>query len=257
MALKDAIATVLNRNTFYRDGYRLLLRISLIQTIVIALLAAGIISLFLTVHTKNVYFATTSDGRIINIVPLNEAYRTPAEVIAWAAGTAQNVMRFGYFDYRMRLQQVASDFTDSGWTSFNKALKDANIIEAIEQRKLVLTMDIEAAPEIKNALVRNGVYTWYLEFPVKIKFDGVTPPSPINATLVLQVVRVSTLQNPMGSASNNGVTSVRTANDVIPSICIRYSPQGQAGKRKKACKENHKIWPRTFCKRKAHGRYCG
>ncbi len=153
MPLKDAIATVLNRNAFYRDGYRLLLRISLIQTIVIGLLAVGIISLFLTVHVKQIYFATTADGRIINIVPLNEPYRSPAEVIAWAASTAQNVMRFGYFDYRTRLQQVASDFTDTGWTAFNNALKEANIIEAIEQRKLVVTMDINAAPEIKNALV--------------------------------------------------------------------------------------------------------
>ena len=196
MALKDAITTVLNRNSFYRDGYRLLLRISLLQSIVIALLAAGIVTLFLSYQTKQIYFATTSDGRIINIVPLNEPYRSPAEVTAWAAGTAQKVMRFGYFDYRTRLQDVASDFTDTGWTSFNKALKDANIIEAIEQRKLVVTMDIEAAPEIKNAAVRNGVYTWYLQFPVTIKFGGTTPPQPIATTLVLQIVRVSTLQNP-------------------------------------------------------------
>jgi intracellular multiplication protein IcmL len=206
MPLKDAIATVLNRNSFYRDGYRLLLRISLIQTIVIALLAVGIISMFMTVHTKQIYFATTSDGRIINIVPLNEAYRSPAEVIAWAAGTAQNVMRFGYFDYRTRLQQVASDFTDSGWASFNKALKDANIIDAIEQRKLVVTMDINAAPEIKNAFIQGGVYTWQLEFPVTIKFGGTAPPSPISTTLYLRVVRVSTLQNPDGLSIEQWVT---------------------------------------------------
>lgn len=206
MPLKDAITTVLNRNAFYRDGYRMLLRVSFIQTIIIALLAGGIISMFLTVHVKQIYFATTADGRIINIVPLNEAYRSPAEVVTWAANTAQNVMRFGYFDYRTRLQQVANDFTDSGWISFNKALKDANIIDAIEQRKLVVTMDINAAPEIKNALVHNGVYTWYLEFPVTIKFGGTTPPSPISTTLVLRVVRVSTLQNPDGLSIEQWVT---------------------------------------------------
>lgn len=206
MPLKDAVATVLNRNAFYRDGYRLLLRISLIQTIVIGLLAVGIISLFFTVRVKQVYFATTSDGRIINIVPLNEPYRSPAEVIAWAASTAQNVMRFGYFDYRTRLQQVASDFTDTGWTAFNNALKQANIIEAIEQRKLVVTMDINAAPEIKNAGVLNGVYTWQLEFPVTIKYGGNAPPAPTSTTLRLQVVRVSTLQNPDGLSIEQWVT---------------------------------------------------
>lgn len=118
MAIKDAIATVLNRNAFYRDGYRLLLRISMIQGIVIALLVGAIVSLLFTVQTRQIYFATTSDGRIINIVPLNEPYRSQAEVIAWASDSIRSVMSFDYKDYRGRLQQVSSNFTPTGWDSF-------------------------------------------------------------------------------------------------------------------------------------------
>jgi intracellular multiplication protein IcmL len=198
MPVKDAIATILNRNAFYRDGYRLLLRISLIQIVVIGLLVASIVGLSLTMKTRPVYFATTSDGRIINIVPLSEPYLSPAQVTAWAAATAQNVMRFGYHDYRERLQQISSNFTSTGWDSFNKALKEANFIDAIQTRKLVVTMDINGAPEIQSNFERNGVYTWIVEFPVTIKFDGNLPPQPINTTLRLQIVRVSTLQNPDG-----------------------------------------------------------
>lgn len=206
MALKDAIATVLNRNAFYRDGYRLLLRISVIQAIVIALLIAGLISLLLTVQTRQVYFATTADGRIINIVPLNEAYRSQAEVVAWASASAQNVMRFDYRDYRERLQQVSANFTPTGWESFTKALKEANIIDAIEARKLVVTTEINSAPEITNAGVRNGVYTWDLKFPITIRFDGNEPPQPISTNLFLRIVRVSTLQNPDGISIEQWVT---------------------------------------------------
>jgi intracellular multiplication protein IcmL len=199
MPIKDAIATVLNRNAFYRDGYRLLLRISLIQVVVIVILISSIVGLSLTAKTRQIYFATTADGRIINIVPLNEPYLTPAQVIAWAASTAQSVMRFGYYDYRDRLQAVSADFTSTGWSSFNKALKDANFLDAIQARKLVVTMDINGAPEIQSAGVRsNGVYTWFVQFPVTIKFDGDAPPQPISTTLRLQIVRVSTLQNPDG-----------------------------------------------------------
>ena len=207
MPLKDAIATVLNRNAFYRDGYRLLLRLSIIQGIVIIVLAAGIISLFLSIENKRIYFATTSDGRIISIVPLNEPYRSQADVIAWAAGTAQNVMRFGYHDYRERLQQVSADFTTTGWESFSKALKESDIIDAVTARKLVVTMDIEAAPEIKQSFVKQGVYAWYLQFPVTIKFDGDQPPAAIRTMLFLQIVRVSTLQNPDGISIEQWVTA--------------------------------------------------
>ncbi len=206
MALKDAIATVLNRNAFYRDGYRLLLRISVIQAVLIVFLVAALVGLLMTIQTRQVYFATTADGRIINIVPLNEPYRSQAEVIAWAAATAQNVMRFGYHDYRERLQQVSNNFTATGWESFTKALKESNIIDAVEARKLVVTMDINAAPEITSADVRNGIYTWDMKFPITIKFDGNEPPQPINTLLFLRVTRVSTLQNPDGISIEQWVT---------------------------------------------------
>lgn len=198
MALKDALTTVANRSTFYRDGYRLLLRISIIQGLVILLLTAFIVAMLFSMETKHVFFATTSDGRIINIVPLNEPYRTRAEVVAWSASTAHKVMRLGYHDYRQRLQDSSNNFTPTGWESFTKAMKEARILETLEARKLVINMEIEAAPEVKNSFVKEGIYTWYLQFPVSIKFEGQEAPAPMRAMLILQVVRVSTLQNPDG-----------------------------------------------------------
>jgi intracellular multiplication protein IcmL len=198
MALKDAVATVLNRNVFYRDGYRLLLRISIVQGIILILLVASIVVMLMSTETRYIYFATTSDGRIIKIEPLSAEYKSRAEVTTWAARSVQDVMRFGYNDYRQRLQQSASNFTPTGWESFTKAMKEARVLEAVEARKLVVSLDIESAPEIKAASVRDGVFTWYLQFPITIKFDGNEPPAPIHALLILQIVRVSTLVNPEG-----------------------------------------------------------
>ncbi|MDR3424058.1 MAG: DotI/IcmL/TraM family protein [Alphaproteobacteria bacterium] len=207
MPIKDAVATVLNRNAFYRDGYRLLLRISLIQTVVIALLIGGIVGLALTMKTRQIYFATSSDGRIIPIMPLSERYRTDADIITWAEKTAQDAMRFDYNDYRDRLQQSSSNFTQIGWTSFNKALKDANFIDAIQARKLVVALDINGAPQIQGEGVKDGVWTWYVQIPVTIKFDGNQPPTPISSMLHLQIVRVSTLQNADGVSIEQWIQS--------------------------------------------------
>lgn len=209
MSVSDAVSTILTRNSFYRDGYRLLLRISLVQGVVIVLLVATILTMVLSIDVKYVYFATTSDGRIINIVPLNEPYRTRAAVIAWAAGRAQEVMRFGYNDFRQRLQNSSSYFTTTGWESFTKALKEARILEAVEARKLTVSMQIDAAPEVKNAFEKDGVYTWYLHVPIEIKFDGNEPMQPIKADLILQIVRVSTLQNPEGISIEQWIAKTR------------------------------------------------
>lgn len=214
MALKDAISTVLNRNAFYRDGYRLMLRISVIQLFVIVLLIATITGLVLTIHTKQIYFATTSDGRIIPIIPLTDEYRSKAEVITWAAETVRNVMRFDYANYRTHLQQSSYSFTTTGWDSFNKALKDSNMIEAVTVRKLVVDLDVKAAPEILSSGVRNGVYTWDLRIPVVIKLEGPESPQPTVASLLLRIVRVSTLQNPDGISIEQWVTVVKSISDM-------------------------------------------
>ena len=198
MPVKDAVATVLNRNAFYRDGYRLLLRLSVIQMAVIVLLIVGIVSMVLTTQTRQIFFATTTDGRIIPIVPLSEPFRDQGEVAAWAQKTAQNVMRFDYIDYLARLQQVSDKFTPAGWDNFNKALKDSNILEAVKARKLVVSLLVNAAPDFHSVGVRNGVYTWEVYMPVTVKFDGQESVEPIIGTLKLTIERVSTLQSADG-----------------------------------------------------------
>ena len=209
MAIKDAVTTVLNRNAFYRDGYRLLLRISVVQGLAIVLLLAAILGLVLMMQTRYVYFATTADGRIINLVSLNEEFRSHNEVIAWAAGKAQDIMRLNYYDYRQRLQQASANFTPTGWETFTRAMKEARILEEVEGRKLVMSLDIEGAPEIEKAFVKDGVYTWYVQFPATMKFDGVEPPAPTKVMILLQIVRVSTLQNPDGLSIEQWIAKVR------------------------------------------------
>jgi len=198
MPLKDAIATVMNRNAFYRDGYRLLMRISLLQGVIIVLLGVAIASMILTMETRYVYFATTADGRIINIVPLSEPYRSNADVLTWTARAARDSMQFNYSDFRQRLEQASSNFTVTGKEAFLKALTEANILKTVEARKALLSIELEAAPEIIRDGVSDGVYTWKIKMPVVIRFEGQEVPGAQRALLLLTVVRVSTLQNPDG-----------------------------------------------------------
>ncbi|HBM91440.1 MAG TPA: type IV secretion protein IcmL [Rhodospirillaceae bacterium] len=209
MSVKDAVQTVLSRNVFYRDGYRLLLRISILQGLVIVLMGTALFSLILITETRQIYFATTSDGRIINIVPLAEPFRGRAEVIAWAASKSKEVMTFGYNDFRQQLQRASENFTPRGWESFTKAMKEARILEAIEARKLTVKLEIEAAPEIRSEKIRDGVYTWLVSFPATISFDGNDPPEAMQVNLMLLISRVSTLQNPAGIGIEHWIAAQR------------------------------------------------
>ncbi|MBP7252925.1 MAG: DotI/IcmL/TraM family protein [Alphaproteobacteria bacterium] len=198
MTLNDALQTIVNRNNFYRDGYRLMLRISFIQTVAILLLVGGLVVMALSAKVEHVFFATTTDGRIINIVPLNEPFITDGALVAWVAETSKRVLTLSFSDFRQRLQDVAYNFTPQGWETFSKALKDARILELIEERKMVTEMTIEAAPEIIKRGEINGVYAWVLQMPVSLTFKGEQAPQAIKGNLRVQISRVSTLQHPKG-----------------------------------------------------------
>lgn len=198
MSINDALQTIVSRNNFYRDGYRLMLRISFIQTVAILLLVGGLVTMALSSKIEHVFFATTTDGRIINIVPLNEPYITDGALVAWVADTSKRVLTLSFSDFRQRLQDVAYNFTPQGWETFSKALKDARILELIEERKMITEMTIEAAPEIIKRGEVSGVYIWVLQMPVSLVFKGDQAPQAIRGSLRVQISRVSTLQHPKG-----------------------------------------------------------
>ncbi len=198
MTINEAVQTIVNRNNFYRDGYRLMLRISFVQTVAILLLVGGLVTMALSAKVEFVYFATTTDGRVINIVPLNEHYISDGALVAWVADTSKRVLSLSFSDFRQRLQDVAYNFTPQGWETFMKALKDARILELIEERKIVTEMSIDAAPEIIKRGEVNGVYIWVLQMPVSLVFKGEQAPQAVKGNLRVQVSRVSTLQHPKG-----------------------------------------------------------
>jgi intracellular multiplication protein IcmL len=201
MNKQDAIQTVMVRNSFYRDGYRALLKVALVQGAIIILLVGIIVLLILSSDVKHVFFATNVDGRIMPIEPLPEPYFADDQVITWTAKTAREVMQLDYLNYRTNLDKANNRFTQTGRIDFHNALKESRLIESIEANKLVSQLKIEGAPQIlKKGLTREGVYVWFLSMPISIIYDGANPPQPFRGKLQVRVDRVNFLENPDGIA---------------------------------------------------------
>lgn len=201
MNQRDAIQTVMIRNSFYRDGYRGLLKVALVQGAVIAVLIAVVVILVLSSDVKHVFFATNVDGRIMPIEPVNQPYFADDQVITWTAKTAREVMGMDYLNYRTHLDEVKMRFTQTGRVDFLNALKESRLIEAIENKKLVSQLKIEGAPQVlKQGISKNGTYSWYLSIPISIVYDGQDAPQPVRGTLQVRVDRVNFLEIPDGIA---------------------------------------------------------
>lgn len=194
----DGLGPVFLRNQFYRDGYRTWMKIALIQAVAIGLLVIGIVFAYTSNKPQMRYFATTSDGRLIEMVPLNRPNLSNTALLSWSAQAASDIMTFGFHDYRKRLQDSSNYFTTRGWESFTNALQQSRVIEAVEARQQVISAVPNGAPVIVQEGVLNNVYRWVIEMPMIITYKSGNTTRPDSVLVTLVVVRVPTLDNPNG-----------------------------------------------------------
>ena len=192
------LGAVVIRNEFYRDGYRVLQSVAVMQAVVICALVA-IMAYVIHIHQpENRYFATTEDGRLVPMVGLNEPNLSTPALTSWAAQAATETMTFGFHDYRRRLQESSRNFTRTGWDSFTTALGKSRIIELVEQQQQVVTATPDSAPVILSEGLSMGRYQWLLEVPITVNYQS-TGGSRTDRSLVrMLVVRVPRLESPSG-----------------------------------------------------------
>ncbi len=193
-----ALLTIVTRNEFYRDGFRNMIRIVILQAVVIVALLLALSLYITTSKPLDRYFATTADGRILQMIPLDRANMNPSALMSWATQSVAETMTFGYHDYQRRLQQSSRHFTRRGWESFASALQRAKIIESVTANQQVVTAEPRAAPTIENQGVFNGKYRWLLRLPLRVTYKAGSQTRVDNLNIALVVERVPSLENPAG-----------------------------------------------------------
>ena len=192
------LGVVMKRNNYYRDGYRNLQRVAFIQSIVIIALIAVHFFVINVHQPENRYFATTQDGRLVPMVPLNEPNLSNPALLSWVAQAATEVMTFGFHDFQNRLQESSRYFTTPGWASFSTALTNSRIIETIQQSQQVVTSAPRSAPIILQESIINDRYQWTIELPMKLTFQSGSKIDTRNWLVTIVIVRVPQLGNPNG-----------------------------------------------------------
>lgn len=192
------LEAVVTRNIYYRDGYRNLIKIAVIEGVAIVLLIAALGLTISVSRPEDRFFATTADGRLIRMVPLNESNLNDSALIAWASRAAVDVMTFGFHDYQRRLQESSTHFTRRGWQSFTAALDASRIMETVEKSQQVVTATPRSAPVIIQQGLVNGIYRWIIEMPLIVTYQSGTTQRTDTINVRLTIVRVSTLDSPNG-----------------------------------------------------------
>lgn len=194
----SGLGRVVARNEFYRDGYRLALRVAVIQTFIIFGLIGAMFFIIAVHQPENRYFATTEDGRLIPMVPLSEPNLSTPALLAWTAQAASETMSFSFSNYRRNLQQSSRYFTKEGWESFSLALQQAQIIKSVEENNQEVSAVPRGAPVLKFGGVVGGQYQWQVQIPMILTYVSGSKSRSENLLITIVVVRVPRLESPNG-----------------------------------------------------------
>jgi intracellular multiplication protein IcmL len=194
---EDALTTVVLRNNFYRDGQRkmiLVLLVSMMANFILASLLVYIIS-----HPPAPkYFATSINGRITPLFPLNEPNQSDSAVLQWANQAAIAAFTYNFVNYRTELQASSGFFTADGWDQFLTALQQSNNLDAVKAKKLIVSAVATRAPIILQKGMLNDKYAWRVQMPILVTYQSASEFSQQNNVVTMLITRVSTLNSPRG-----------------------------------------------------------
>ena len=185
---------------FYRDKFHNLVYLALANAVIIALILIAMIFYMFQTQPENRYFATTVDGRILKLSPLDEASIPEAELNTWMIQSVMETLSFGYHDYQRRLQDSTKYFTKPGWTSFASMLQEMRLIEEIEKKQLVVSGEPLGAPVLVQEGIVNGRYRWVIDINFRVSLQGKSVGTARPLRLRLTIERVPILENVKGIA---------------------------------------------------------
>lgn len=194
---EDALTMVTTRNEFYRDSQRKIV-VAMMVSIFANLMFGFMLFYIVTNPPEPKYFATSLNGRITPLYPLNEPNQSDSAVLQWANQAAIASFSYNFVNYRSELQAASGFFTSDGWTQFLSALQDSNNLDAVKAKKLIVSAVATRAPIILQKGPLNGRYTWRVQMPILVTYQSASEFSQQNNVVTMLITRVSTLNSPRG-----------------------------------------------------------
>lgn len=149
----------------------------LIWAVIIAIAVIGIlVAAFVVVKNQRVereYFAVDSQtGRLVPMVPLSEPYISRPALLTWVQECVTGANTYDFVNYQRQFQQNSQCFTADGWQQFMTAVERAGTLETVKSQRLVAGAVANGAPVITREGLRKGTYTWEIEFPITVTYQG-------------------------------------------------------------------------------------
>ncbi len=175
---------------------------ALAASVFFSYVAVLLIFMVLIVHAtrgKERYYLNPPAGNPVEVFPLSEPNVTPSSMVKWATLAATSAYTIDFYHYQVNIDDLKEFFTTNGYRDFQNSLTSSGSLDKIIKSKLIQSaVAIDSAVILQEGPLR-GVYTWRIQVPLLVTYQGASTSSTKKTIAVsLLVTRVPTDEAPKG-----------------------------------------------------------
>lgn len=195
---KPKPVTAVVRADFYSDRYLLLFLFTISFIAVVAALGYWVLQERRIQPTPEA-FASTVDGKLMQPTPLNvPGFSTPA-IIEWAVTSIGTSFSFNFINYEKVITDATIYYTKLGFQDYRRILIDSGIVNLVQRRKYVVSVEPTSAPIIlKESITPDNVYSWQLQFNIQVTYENVRETLKQDWIITMLVMRIPLTESPEG-----------------------------------------------------------
>lgn len=206
--LDHGVGLVRERFDWYKDRFRQMVSITL-ASVIVAVVSVTANIMFITHPKPQIYFATTTDGRIIQMTPLTRPTLDETSLLNWVAKASVAPFNIDYLHYRSQLQALQPNFTASGWAKFVSAMSEKLIPEVRDSRMLVSAV-VSGSPVETVERIESGRLAQWIQVPIVVTYIVGSRTVVQNLLIKVVIIRGSVVKHPHGWAIQSFVPTTRT-----------------------------------------------
>ncbi len=133
--------------------------------------------------------------QIIQLRNLDQPAINLQDVLNWTTNTVSNLYNFTFKNYEASLKNSRQNFTEKGWGFFQDGLNKSNFLKTVVSKKFIISTGLFRSSVVQYQGSLNGVYTWKIQVPLLVFYNGPTSTTSQKWLVTVQVIRTQVDNN--------------------------------------------------------------
>lgn len=192
--------SVLMRASTYKAAYKIMAIYAAVATAVACVGVGSAVYLAMT-RPEPRYFATTTNGQIQPLTPLDRPHMSSADVLNFAARAVTNSLTYSFDNYRAQFQEAQQYFSQpDGWNSFVEAVQKSKALDLVRNGRFNSSAIAQTPVIVRQGPNASGSYEWIVQMPIRITYQSASEVTGQSSMVTVRLTRLPTYETPYGIA---------------------------------------------------------